>query len=100
MGHDTPFRLRGVCTTCHRRSAYLNADSICLTCSVRASAVEPSAVSAAPVDAALVPRRGWDSGVCIRCGFIKTCQDRVCRECREQRSCASVSIAASRSPLA
>ncbi len=27
---------------------------------------------------------GWDIGVCIRCGFIKTCHDSICRGCREQ----------------
>ncbi len=28
MGRDNPFQSRGVCTTCQRRSAYLNADSL------------------------------------------------------------------------
>jgi hypothetical protein len=79
-----PFRFMGICTSCDRRDCYLNADGLCYLCSERASKGDSSVVSTASVDAALVPRRGWDIGVCIRCGFIKTCQDSVCRECREQ----------------
>ena len=85
MEHDRGVRLRSGCATCHRRSAYLNADGLCLKCSGRAGAVERCGYSPAPDDPELAPRRGWDIGVCIRCGFIKTCQDSVCRECRQQR---------------
>ena len=83
MGQAKPVQLRSACTTCQRRSAYRNADGLCRKCSVRASADERRAGSTTSRDADLAPRRGWDSGVCIRCGFIKTCQERVCRDCRE-----------------
>ncbi len=85
MGDANVYRFRGTCTACHRQSFFLNTDSMCAKCSIDASKAKSSVVSTPPVDAALVPRRGWDIGVCIRCGFIKTCQDSVCRECREQQ---------------
>ncbi len=83
MGDANAFRFRAACTTCYRRSSFLNTDSMCAKCSIDASKAKRSVVSTVPVDAGLVPRHGWDIGVCIRCGFIKTCQDSVCRECRE-----------------
>ena len=84
MEHANTFRFRGTCTTCYTRHAYLNADAVCLNCTVHASRFMSHVDDELLTDARLPPRRGWDIGVCIHCGFIRTCHDSICRECREQ----------------
>ncbi len=81
MDPANAFRFRGTCTTCHKRSSYLNADSACPRCYT--SDARPSAEQQPPLAFGAPPRRGWDIGVCIRCGFIRTCHDNVCRDCWE-----------------
>ncbi len=82
MDPDTEFRHRGVCLTCHKRSFRLNTDGICLKCFTRPTDLRPA--HQIPLRFEAVPRRGWDIGVCVLCGYIKTCRDSVCRQCREQ----------------
>ncbi len=83
MDPDNAFQIRGVCLTCHTRSFRLNADGACLKCYTHAADLRAASMFPLPFEAA--SRQGWDIGVCIRCGFIKTCHDSICRECREQR---------------
>ena len=82
MDPDNEFQRRGVCLTCHTRSFRLNADGTCLKCYTHAADLR--AASMFPLSFEAAPRQGWDIGVCVQCGLIKTCHDSICKECREQ----------------